>query len=290
MEMTKRHHINPCFWTALWNKEYYNEFLAGRNKKPRDQKVYSLEVSAKRILYKKTKDIHLQEGLGLAFANYNDLLTLNHVRWTNSDFKDLKQDTQFIIDFEGHFSMLEEVGGYAQLLEVIRLGYIPNDKLRIHLASFLVIHQLRSHWFINTSAKFHEENHGIRSRLMAFKDVKEIITNGQYLLNLIGPLLEGKWTLYVTSDFKFPLNDLPVHFENKKTFAILSPKMYLEVDESKPYPGRVIYKKWLSPFKYHSIKNRIIKNTSISIISHDKKILEKWHKSKIWKNQLHIVK
>lgn len=76
MEITKRTHYNPCFWTAYWNPDYYQSAIQGLKvgQKPRDQMVYSLNIKANKILRTKVKSVHYEKNLGVAEITYEEAL------------------------------------------------------------------------------------------------------------------------------------------------------------------------------------------------------------------------
>jgi hypothetical protein len=65
---TKRNHYNPCFWTALWNEDYYIRYCSGRAGKyyPRQQPVYALNFQAGKILSTTVERVHFHKDLGVA--------------------------------------------------------------------------------------------------------------------------------------------------------------------------------------------------------------------------------
>ncbi len=63
---TARNHYNPCFWTALWNKDYYVQYCAGKGLRARDQPIYALNLRADKILSTKCERVHFHRNLGVA--------------------------------------------------------------------------------------------------------------------------------------------------------------------------------------------------------------------------------
>ncbi len=68
MKFTKRNHYNPCFWTALWNEDYYSR--ATKNHAHllpcRDHAVCALNVKSGQIHKSKVDNIHYDKNLGVA--------------------------------------------------------------------------------------------------------------------------------------------------------------------------------------------------------------------------------
>jgi hypothetical protein len=50
-QLAKRNHYNPCFWTALWDERFFNDFCVGEKKRgtPREQVVFTLNLRSNRI-------------------------------------------------------------------------------------------------------------------------------------------------------------------------------------------------------------------------------------------------
>ena len=65
---TKRNHYNPCFWTALWNRNYFEDWAASRQagEGARDQVVFTLNVRADKIFPTKVANVHYEKNLGVA--------------------------------------------------------------------------------------------------------------------------------------------------------------------------------------------------------------------------------
>jgi len=66
--LTKKNHYNPCFWTALWNIDYFNAFKNHCETKllARNQKVFSLNIKADKIIPTTTENVHFEKHLGIA--------------------------------------------------------------------------------------------------------------------------------------------------------------------------------------------------------------------------------
>jgi hypothetical protein len=62
----KRNHYNPCFWTALWNQQFFTDFCAGRTARGRSraQLVHTLNLRGNRIFETKVENVHYDKGLG----------------------------------------------------------------------------------------------------------------------------------------------------------------------------------------------------------------------------------
>ena len=98
MAITKKNHTNPCFWTALWNPIYYNNFISGNNTaKAREQIVFSLEIKVPKILQRKVKDVHYVDGLGLGVYTDEQIEEMLVKQSISSNSKNNPQKTKKIM-------------------------------------------------------------------------------------------------------------------------------------------------------------------------------------------------
>lgn len=291
MPPTKKNHINPCFWTALWNETYFNDFINGRKtQRARDQKVFTLDYRTPKILLKKTEDVHYSENLGLILAEGKELTASDKIFGTDEIyFPESKKTTSlskidadgiYLLDAEIDFSSLEEIAGYQHLLNTVKNNKIENEEDRIYLACFIIYHQLRSEKFFHSLFKKYENEDN--PKLESFIQFRNTISNVNQIYNAVFPLVNSYWTLYSTKDFKFPLNDVPILYEKELIWVVLSPKHLLEIDKSKIYPGRVKCRSEISIRLFSNLRKTIIKNTVQEIIFHSYKAAHNWRKSKTY--------
>ena len=68
MDVTKRNHYNPCFWTALWNDEYYRAIAGGKveGKAARQQTVHVLNLKSQKTYRTIMEHVHYDKNLGFA--------------------------------------------------------------------------------------------------------------------------------------------------------------------------------------------------------------------------------
>jgi hypothetical protein len=64
----KRNHYNPCFWTALWNEQFFADFCADkpRRDRAREQRVFTLNLRSNKIFAAKVHNVHYDKNLGVA--------------------------------------------------------------------------------------------------------------------------------------------------------------------------------------------------------------------------------
>ena len=65
---TWRNHYNPCFWTALWNRAYFEAWRAGTADvaRAREQTVYALNLRGDKIRQTNVDGVHFEKNLGVA--------------------------------------------------------------------------------------------------------------------------------------------------------------------------------------------------------------------------------
>jgi hypothetical protein len=282
---TKRNHINPCFWTALWNPAYFENFIAGRRTgKPREQMVYSLDFKVPKVIPLKVENVHFVEGLGITLLSESELLSLKNVYSAETkkpiDESRFEEENLHLIDFENHFSEIESFGGYQELLETVKNNQIINDTHKIYLAYFIVIHQLRGQKFFYSL--FNQYLESPNPKLEAFIHFKDVISDTSRMYEVVEPIVNAKWTMYRLKDFTFPLSDSPIIYYENLIWAVLSPKHLIEIDRTKPFTGKVKYKNEIPEKKFQLFRKQLIKNTFQSIIFSDKSLLDRLRKSKTW--------
>lgn len=291
MPPTKKNHINPCFWTALWNASYYDNYIKGKEtRKLREQKVFTLDFRSQKILLKKVEDVHYVDNLGLILANGNEII--NSEKIFNSDDIYFSEDKKFVnksnidneskylLDAEIDFTSLEEIAGYKQLLKTIRNSKIENEEDRIYLACFIIYHQIRSENFLGSLINKFKQSEN--PKLESFLHFRKIISNPEKISNAVLPIVNSMWTLYTMKEFKFPLSDNPIVYNEKIIWVVLSPKHLLEIDKSRNFLGKVKYKSQINIQSFTLLRNTIIRNTNREIIFSDLKTSQNWKKSKTY--------
>jgi hypothetical protein len=73
---TKRNHFNPCFWTALWNEEYFENWVRAEqsNTEPREQLIFALNLRSNKIYKTKVANLFYEKNLGLGVCLSNPSL------------------------------------------------------------------------------------------------------------------------------------------------------------------------------------------------------------------------
>lgn len=294
MNLTKRTHYNPCFWTALWNKNYYDKFINDRKTKKdcRNQCVYSLNIKANKIMRTKVEDTFYENGLGITIITQEQAENYCRINFPNQH-KDLVKYYEdhpgdFILDFENIFTGVENSDAYKTLLEVIANESINSITEKAFIASFIVMHKMRSHSMINAMIEMLEKTGG--RRFEHFLWVKKVWSSPDILYSLVNPIIEGQWILYRTDDFTFPLNDSPIMSKNGNIMAALSPKMLLEINTTiKSDPEKWIAKYHIPKYKLNEYKRRAILSCFKEIIYFDDELLSDWKKSTEYKERAELL-
>ena len=98
LNLTKKNHYNPCFWTAFWNDKY----LVGKRKgyddmlKPRDVQIFTLNLRVIKYFNRKQRMSFLKKvQVWLTSQKKAHLITVKELFLMNT--KDLKNTTKSIL-------------------------------------------------------------------------------------------------------------------------------------------------------------------------------------------------
>jgi hypothetical protein len=290
--MTEKNHYNPCFWTAFWNKEYYENYMQsqGKSLKAREQIVNCLIVKNGEVKKLKTENIFFNRNQGIAKINEESIA--NFINGINSEQKTkllntIIETTNSYIDFENNFSAIEKKVGYPLLLKIIQFGTLNKNCEKLELAFLILFHNIRNPLSFNSMVRDYK-NCGIEKFeiFLNFKNdfflKKEIIAKSIMLLSAF------KWILHESNDKSIPLGDCAIFRERSNLFFILSPKLILEItDELSPFSE--VLKVKLEDNKYYKIINRIVFTSYNHIIAIEESILSEIANSFDFKNQQKIV-
>jgi hypothetical protein len=298
MEVTKKTHFNPCFWTAHWNTNYLNKALKGEAQglDVRSQRVCSLNVRGNKIFAdKKVEDVHFEKNLGIARLTPEE--ALGFCRRHHPDHYDelaasLEKDPLTLeLDFENVFTCLESSEAYTTLRRVIRTQALRDRTDRANLACFLVLHEMRNHASMGSFEELFAQA-GI-SKFESLWMMKHNLGNPHFLVGLCAPLTDHPWHFYRTQRDSFPLCDSPILILPQSVIAALSPRLLLEIDRTKRCDG------WFNPQTHHpdlpaekleEFRLRTIRNTFREIIFSDRTCLEAWQASKEFQERHQLLK
>jgi hypothetical protein len=163
MDITKRNHYNPCFWTALWNLNYYEKSIAGDalGEPARKQVVHVLNAKSQKIYPATVERVHYDKNLGVAEISKSaaeDFVRRHHPdRYEQFISENEKASYPVYLDFENILSGIEATPAYQTLLKVATTQTVDNLNEKCYLASFVVLQNLRSHSMMNAMIDWHEE-------------------------------------------------------------------------------------------------------------------------------------
>src|SRR6476661_2214967 len=154
---TKRNHYNPCFWTALWNESYYNQYCSGQSIKNscREQVVYALNVCSGKIYPTKVEKVHFHSDWGVADIRPESIKSFC-ARWFPKKYEEIckyveANPANLYLDFEEVFTGLERSVVFSPLMEIAKICNLASDEQKAPLICHLMIHAMRSHEFVAAS-------------------------------------------------------------------------------------------------------------------------------------------
>jgi len=280
MKLPKRNHYNPCFWTALWNPEYFRLVTTGGSppSPPRKQPVHALSVKSGITFPTTVERIHYDKNLGVAEITRE--AAENFVRRHHPDrheqfVRDNANETYPVfINFEEVLTATENLPPYQVLLKVALTGQIESSMEKANIGSFVILQCLRSHAIMNAMIDWHHELG--YSKFEHFVTLKWMLSDTSALFNLVNPIVCCQWTLFAAGNETFPLCDSPILVNPQSIMVALSPKLLLEIkphinakEEQRPVCQQI------STGKLEEYRCRTIGNTFREIIG-DKHILECW--------------
>lgn len=281
MNPTKRNHYNPCFWTALWNVNYFR--LAQKNgnnerRTARDQVVHVLGLRSQKVLKSSVERVHYDKNLGIAEITREaaeSFVRRHHPDQYDKFLHDNKTSSYPIyLDFENILTGIEATPPYEVLLKVALTQSVDNLIEKTYLASFIVLHCLRSHAIMNSMIDWHEELGYAKFEHLV--TLKWMLSEPSFLFKLIYPLLSSRWVLYTCTDHTLPLCDSPVLVLPESTMVVLSPRLLLEVFPLIRTPTEILpLINPLHPQKLDEYRRRTIGNTFREIIG-EQPVLEEW--------------
>jgi hypothetical protein len=293
MKHTKRNHYNPCFWTALWNEDYYERAVrkVAHPFPSRQHKVYALNVKSGQIYQSTVENIHYDKNLGIAeisreaaedFARrYHPDDYENFVRANDSDTYPV------FIDFEQILTELEKLPPYEILMKVAQRGRIESAEEKANLGCFLVLQMLRSHAIMNAMIQWHEELQ--RHKFEHFVTLKWMIGDTKSLFALVYPIIACRWTLFAIDDDLFPLCDSPVLVKPHSLMVALSPRLLLEVEPPIPDSDDECHvRESIKRRKLEEFRHRTIGNTFREIIG-NQQVLQRWQSTREFRDRVAIM-
>lgn len=291
INLTSKPHFIPCFWSALWNKQYYSDFKSNsiNQEKCREVRLFLLSKNRKDS-NPKAKRVFVWKKLGLIRITPHELRMMK--TRGQGIFKSIgdngvvdDETDRFDVSFEDIYSGIEKEVGYCNVLNIVKQGTV-NSEDRIYISTFLVYHSLRSPYCISQlKLKYgHSEN----PEFEAYKEWYQWIIGGKQerIAQLASLHYSSYWTLYNRETADVPLSDNPILQSGKKIYAILSPEYVLEIDCCKPQKPSAVQYSVLDVSKYLELKTEIIKQCSYDLVFNDFAVLNEWKSSAAWKEKI----
>lgn len=244
MDLTKRNHYNPCFWTALWNVAYYNKSAGGvgSHELARKQVVHALNAKSQKIYSAAVERVHFDKGLGIAEITKSaaeDFVRRYHPDQYQGFVSESATATYPVyVDFENVLSGIEATPAYKTLLKVAITNRVNSLTEKSFLASFVVLQNLRSHSVLNAMIDWHEEIG--REKFEHLVTLKWMLGDPHFLFQQVYPLVSSQWNLYISSVHSFPLCDSPILVQPGSAMVALSPRLLLEIRTDTPAPAEAM--------------------------------------------------
>jgi hypothetical protein len=278
---TRRNHYNPCFWTALWNEDYFREYCSdtARGSSPRNQVVYALNLRAAKVLRTTVEKVHYHKDLGVAEIDPESAKRFC-ARWYPEKYGSMLEyvtahPEKVYLDFEGVLTGVELLRHYDAWMRTAKLGDLQSLEDKAFLAAALMIHAMRSYEYMSAAISRANEI-GIDS-WEYFWRLKNAWSNSEFLSRAtIVPAL-AKWTLWRTRNHSFPLCDSPVMIDPNSVMATLSPRLLLEIDlKVRDAEPPWIVRQDLPEAKFAEFRMRSIGNSFKEILFSDEQVLLDW--------------
>jgi hypothetical protein len=126
-QITKRNHYNPCFWTALWNERFFNDFCAGEKRgTPREQVVFTLNLRSNRIFETSVDALYYDKDACVAPITPESVLGFCQ-RYFPDRLAELQKSIiehpeTLYLDFEATLSGIEGLDGYDAIMRAAKCG------------------------------------------------------------------------------------------------------------------------------------------------------------------------
>ena len=292
--LTKRTHFNPCFWTAYWNKKYYEEVMtSGLKKDSRDQEIFSLNISAGKILSTKIERVHCEKNLGLSEITMDGIRKYINEYYPGDSEQHLSklksEEYPLLLCYENLFTKIEELPAYEVLEKVIRSGVIEDFEDKVWISSFIILQRIRGHAFINSMV----EALGLlnKPKFEYMLHMRCLLADKEFLFRVTFPVATAKWTLYKSDRHRLPLCDSPILKKDRNIMVALSPRLLLEIDLNKNSKSSELPRvKQLNKNVVLEFKRRTIENTYKEIIFNNTNVLEGYLDDPLFKSRAKNLK
>ena len=280
MNLTKRNHHNPCFWTALWNESHYLHVVSGAEGKmsPRSKSVYALNVRSGAIYPTTVENLHFDKNLGLAEMTPDSMRRFCQ-RWFPERSVEVAQYIDehpdgLTMDFENILGGTEK-HGHGFLLDAARYGGFSSVQHKSFVTCLVITQAMRSHEFM-ASMVTRTAALGI-AKWAYFWMLKNLWADRVAFARATTPLACARWTLYRTARHRFPLCDSPVMINRDNVMMTMSPRLLAEIDLTvQARENAWTVRDDISASKYREFRRRSIQNTYKDLTFSDPAELEIW--------------
>lgn len=290
---TIRNHYNPCFWTAHWNSQYFAHAAAGDPlPSARAQRVHVLSVKADRIFESTVENVHYDKHLGMAEISREaaENFSRRYHPEQHEAFLVGNADAEYpvFLDFEQLVTQMEQMDPYRVLIDTVRRGHIVQREEKALLAILLVFQFFRSHAIMTSMIDFQAELQ--IPKFEHFVTLKWMLGDPQFLLRVVKPLMESRWTFYATTGDTFPLCDTPVLIQPENILFALSPRLLLEVDRTIASADDLWrHRNGVPRHTLAAFRRRTISNTFREIIFGDPSVLEEWRDTREFRARVALI-
>jgi hypothetical protein len=290
VNLTKRNHYNPCFWTALWNEAYYAAVVSGASDRPspRSQRVHALNVRSGKVYLTAVENLHFDKNLGLAGMSPDGMKRFCR-RWYPGEYDRVaaeidRNPNPLVMDFENILTGTEK-HGYEHFVRAAKCGGFASTEHKTFVACSAIIHAMRSHEFMATMVAQTEANGSEKWEF--FWSLKNLWADRLALTRASLPLACARWTLYRTDHHSFPLCDSPVLINPNSVMMVLTPRLLAEIDLTVQAPeNHWAVRDGISTSKYREFRRRSIQNTYKDILFSQETELQDWQRQREFRSRM----
>lgn len=249
----------------MWNHEYYQAFVKGAPLpgKARRQAVRALNIKSDSIIAQITENVHVDKGMGIAEISKEqaEAFCQRHHPEKYEQFllENAREEYPIYLDFENVFTAIENTPVYKTLLEVAKKGRIDLLEEKTFLANFIVIQNLRSHSVMNAMIEWGDEIGSPKFEHLIM--LKWMLSDPAFMMKLVMPLINSKWSLFFTEEADLALCDSPILISKSDILVALSPHLLLKINKNilsqrnEIYPARKLSGSGLKEYRVRTIGN-----------------------------------
>ena len=294
MNVTKRSHYLPCFWTAHWNENYFFAMSKGeKTGKPREQKVFGINFRAKKILPDYVKNFFFEDLTRTVALTDKEFLTLSQThRVVCSDLLDqdaANDEAECVFDIEDIFCKLENSPPYVELRKIITNQCLTTKEQKAAISCLIFTHKDHLPEPIRSlMSSSHVEG---KRQFEAALELPSLLIKYYHVINdAIHKLCNSDWTLYASATPLFPLSDRPVlNFDDAVVIA-LSPRLLLKIDSTFQDTGIICAHEMSIPDSLNdAFRVNTIRSANNEIVFCEESLLSTWLNSPEAKSRVESI-